>query len=369
LEAAVTRTASKRSLLLLATVGIALTTTVGAGTTSAKAEQGHSLVSAARSVPWSWTPLVAVPFTEGLVQVPRSRYAFDNAQGRLVRIDLADGRLLNGSVIASDDVVFTVGSSVVVLSAPVESSKHQYLPQSLRLVNQSTATLGRPVKIPSREDWGLLAVTPGPSSHGVWLAADQVANAVELVDVRTGASLRLMRFATPVLALSPSPDGSVIYLVRYDHLSCPGTLTLDELSEASSRVLAHACIGGVSFTLTAAQGGIWASVRTGMQGYDALFRSDGLSRVVPIGSSGNGSEEVGPPTLNGQTDGGISVRAFGDSVWLGSTYGLSCDAPTTGRFIAGTTFAKGNTLADGRRVFADWNDRIFAEGQRMSRVP
>ena len=326
-----------------------------------------SLISGSPLVrPWPQTPFVTLPFTEGPVQVPGSRYAYANAQGRLVRIDPAHGRVLNGPLIASDSVVFVVGSSVAVLTVPHESENgHGYLPQTLQLVNGKTATLGPSVSIPTREAWEPIAINPGPSANGVWLSANSASSEVELVDVRTGALLRLMRFSSSVVSLSPFPDGKFIYVVLYDHKSCPATLTLDELAETSGRVLAHTCIGGTVATLTAVTGGIWASVRTGMHGYDALYRSNGLAQVM-TGLSPNATEETAYPTLNGDANNGIRVRYFGHNIWLESASGISCVAPDSGRFIAGTVFRTFNGMDGVQSLFADWNGRVYTTGQESS---
>jgi len=319
--------------------------------------------------------LVALPFAEGPVQLPGSRYAYgivlpqagvSSAQGRFVRIDLADGHVAYGPVLPADSTLFAVGSSVAVLSAPVESKEeHQYLPQRLRLVKGTTAALGQSVTLPTTEAWEPLAVTPGPSSDEVWFPLNATSSEVGLVDLRSGALLRLMRISSYRGGLSPSPDGKLMDVVRYDHQSCPNTLTLDELAATTDRVLAHACIGGVGASLTVVPRGVWASVRTGTHGYDSLYRSNGLAQVMTE-SSPNAPEEDGYPTLNGDADGGISVQYFGHSVWLESVSGMSCIVPSTGRFLAGTVFMTLSGMDGVQELFADWNGRVYTDGQEGS---
>lgn len=115
--------------------------------------------------------------------------------------------------------------------------------------------------------------------------------------------------------------------------------------------MAH--IGGTAGSLTATSGGVWAAIRTGMHGFDALYRARGLSQVS-YDARPDAPEQVGPPTLNGNFDNGVTVRSFGRSIWLTSLYGMSCDNPTTGHFVAGTTFS-GKNFA----VFGDWEGRLY----------
>ena len=291
MEVVVTRATSTRSLVLLTVGCVVLTLGFASGTSTATTERDYSVSGAtAAARPWAETPLIALPFAQGPVQVPDSRYAYGivlpqagvaSSRGRLVRIDLAHGHVTYGPEVPSDSTLFAVGASVAVLSAPIEAKEeHRYLPQTLRLVKGTTATLGPSVTLPTTEAVGPLALSPKPFSDEAWLPLNAASSEVGLVDVRTGVLLRSMHFSSYLDSMSPSPDGKLVYIVRYDHHSCPAALALDELAAISARVLAHACIGGVGASLTAVPGGVWASVRTGMHGHDLLYRSKGLVQVM-----------------------------------------------------------------------------------------
>jgi hypothetical protein len=102
-----------------------------------------------------------------------------------------------------------------------------------------------------------------------------------------------------------------------------------------------------------------------MHGYDALYRSNGLAQVM-TGLSPNATEETAYPTLNGDANNGIRVRYFGHNIWLESASGISCVAPDSGRFIAGTVFRTFNGMDGVQSLFADWNGRVYTTGQESS---
>ncbi len=324
--------------------------------------------------PWSQAPLVTVSGTAAPVQLPGTPYAYavasfpvteSSSAERLVRIDLADGRVTTGPAVASGSFLLSVGRSVALFSpARYSARKGPSGPETLHLVQESSMTLGRVVVVPALSlGYQTTLVNPALANHGLWYQVGS-GHEVALVDTLTGSVLRSMRFPSTVMSVAISPDGRLIY-VTFDGTDPRRAkppmfaVVVEELDASSLKVLARQYIDGELTALaTAVSGGVWVANSGGMQWSEFLYLSPKLSQVVrkPLFPFPSGTV----PTLDGVVTQGDSAQVFGRSVFLVGSAGASCDNPSTGLFIAGASFPE---LSGGGfeswDLFAAWHGLLY----------
>ena len=324
--------------------------------------------------PWSQAPLVTVSGTAAPVQLPGTPYAYavasfpvteSSSAERLVRIDLADGRVTTGPAVASGSFLLSVGRSVALFSpARYSARKGPSGPETLRLVQGSSMTLGRGVVVPAPSlGYQTTLVNPALANHGLWYQVGS-GKEIALVDTLTGTVLRSMRFSSTVMSVVSSPGGEEYVYVTFDGTDLrtkppAGAIVVEELDASSLKVLARQYIDGEFAGLaTAVPGGVWVANSGGMEWSQFLYLSPKLSQVVrkPLFPFPSGTV----PTLDGVVTQGDSAQGFGSSVFLVGSAGASCDNPSTGLFIAGASFPE---LSGGGfeswDLFAAWHGLLY----------
>ncbi len=324
--------------------------------------------------PWSQAPLVTVSGTAAPVQLPGTPYAYavasfpvteSSSAERLVRIDLADGRVTTGPAVASGSFLLSVGRSVALFSpARYSARKGPSGPETLRLVQGSSMTLGRGVVVPAPSlGYQTTLVNPALANHGLWYQVGS-GKEIALVDTLTGTVLRSMRFSSTVMSVVSSPGGEEYVYVTFDGTDLrtkppAGAIVVEELDASSLKVLARQYIDGEFADLaTAVPGGVWVANSGGMEWSQFLYLSPKLSQVVrkPLFPFPSGTV----PTLDGVVTQGDSAQVFGSSVFLVGSAGASCDNPSTGLFIAGASFPE---LSGGGfeswDLFAAWHGLLY----------
>jgi hypothetical protein len=284
---------------------------------------------------------------------------------RLVRIDLADGRVTTGPAVASGSFLLSVGRSVALFSpARYSARKGPSGPETLRLVQGSSMTLGRGVVVPAPSlGYQTTLVNPALANHGLWYQVGS-GKEIALVDTLTGTVLRSMRFSSTVMSVVSSPGGEEYVYVTFDGTDLrtkppAGAIVVEELDASSLKVLARQYIDGEFAGLaTAVPGGVWVANSGGMEWSQFLYLSPKLSQVVrkPLFPFPSGTV----PTLDGVVTQGDSAQVFGSSVFLVGSAGASCDNPSTGLFIAGASFPE---LSGGGfeswDLFAAWHGLLY----------
>ena len=324
--------------------------------------------------PWSQAPLVTVSGTAAPVQLPGTPYAYavasfpvteSSSAERLVRIDLADGRVTTGPAVASGSFLLSVGRSVALFSpARYSARKGPSGPETLRLVQGSSMTLGRGVVVPAPSlGYQTTLVNPALANHGLWYQVGS-GKEIAIVDTLTGTVLRSMRFSSTVMSVVSSPGGEEYVYVTFDGTDLrtkppAGAIVVEELDASSLKVLARQYIDGEFAGLaTAVPGGVWVANSGGMEWSQFLYLSPKLSQVVrkPLFPFPSGTV----PTLDGVVTQGDSAQVFGSSVFLVGSAGASCDNPSTGLFIAGASFPE---LSGGGfeswDLFAAWHGLLY----------
>ena len=324
--------------------------------------------------PWSQAPLVTVSGTAAPVQLPGTPYAYavasfpvteSSSAERLVRIDLADGRVTTGPAVASGSFLLSVGRSVALFSpARYSARKGPSGPETLRLVQGSSMTLGRGVVVPAPSlGYQTTLVNPALANHGLWYQVGS-GKEIALVDTLTGTVLRSMRFSSTVMSVVSSPGGEEYVYVTFDGTDLRTkppmiAIVVEELDASSLKVLARQYIDAELAALaTAVPGGVWVANSGGMEWSQFLYLSPKLSQVVrkPLFPFPSGTV----PTLDGVVTQGDSAQVFGSSVFLVGSAGASCDNPSTGLFIAGASFPE---LSGGGfeswDLFAAWHGLLY----------
>ena len=358
----------------LGVIAIMMTATLAFGTSSAVATSTAWATARSTSVPnsrpWTQTPLLTEAGTAPPVQLPGTPYAYAVASfsvagsspaERLVRIDLADGRVTKGPALVSGSFLLAIGRQVAVLSPRDSERRGPSGPETLRLVQGSSMTLGRGVVVPAPYlGYQTTLVNAALANHGLWYQVGS-GNRIALVDTITGAVLRSRRFPSTVMSVASSPDGRLVYVTfdGTDPTTKPPRAVVEELDASSLKVLAHQYIDGELTALaTAVPAGVWVANSGGMQWSEFLYLSPKLSQVVrkPLFPFPSGTV----PTLDGVVTQGDSAQVLGRSVFLVGSAGASCDGPSTGRFIAGAPFPE---LSSGRAeswdLFAAWHGLLY----------
>jgi hypothetical protein len=371
-----TRRGTMSTVRRLGVIAIMMTA-LAVGTSSAVATSTTASTARSTSVPnsrpWTQTPLLTEPGTAVPVQLPGTPYAYAVASfsvagsspaERLVRIDLADARVTRGPALVSGSFLLALGRQIVVLSPARDSERRGPSgPETLRLVQGSSMTLGRGVVEPAPSlGYQTTLVNPAMANHGLWYQVGS-GNEIALVDTLTGAVLRSMRFPSTVMSVASSPDGRLVY-VTFDGTDAttkhPGAAAVvEELDASSLKVLARQYIDGELTALaTAVPGGVWVANSGGMQWSEFLYLSPKLLQVVrkPLFPFPGGTV----PTLDGVVTQGDSAQVLGRSVFLVGSAGASCDGPTTGRFIAGASFPElSGDGSESWHLFAAWHGLLY----------
>jgi len=166
--------------------------------------------------PWSQAPLVTVSGTAAPVQLPGTPYAYavasfpvteSSSAERLVRIDLADGRVTTGPAVASGSFLLSVGRSVALFSpAAIPRERARPVPNTpsrTRVVHDARA---RRRCTGTVLGYQTTLVNPALANHGLWYQVGS-GKEIALVDTLTGTVLRSMRFSSTVMSVVSSPGG------------------------------------------------------------------------------------------------------------------------------------------------------------------
>lgn len=367
------------AVLLVAGTAGTVVGIVGLGGTRAPSTsqgEGRTIEPGARA--WSQALVVSAVISNEPVALPGTPYAYaieissltSSLYGHLVRIDLATGRTTAGPRLPGASDLFSVGSSMVVMSPrAMQRNGLPVGPFMLRLVRGTSTTLtpGLVVHLPGFARYGLVApatANPALSSGVVWLPAGK---SIALVKVATGAVLQIVHFSAPVAGESVDPSGRNLFVALNEEfvndLANPATLVV-ELNAMTGQRIAQTGVAGTlgPADLTAVQGGVWVSARGGMEGTSALFRASGKRLVLTPGYQGT---RFPPIPRNGASQTmGIWAARLGGNVWLTSQSGASCVDPATGRFRAGTAFViQKNGIYLGWWPFATWHGLLYGYRQ------
>lgn len=317
--------------------------------------------------------------------------------GRLERIDLASQQVTLGPEVPVDAQLMTVGDSVYLFASQgITAQQAPIGPYSLREIDG--VSLGRPVPLPflnvSPDGGSIVIATSNPSlpSHGLWIAQSGThgQSSLWLVDSHTGSIPRRETFSGEIRSIAPDPAGQRLYLARFTQPWYEATPSatpnatpaariwgaartgfqaiqvgggyfppyffVDELDARSGRLIASS---GQEITtneagLTAVNGGVWVSERSGMSGGVYLLREADLAQVKPPAFI---------PKQISKFRGASAEWAYltGPIFWLESETGLSCVGQTSGTELAGLVFPNPDFQPSGRLTpMASWNHWIYA---------
>ncbi|HEX3721391.1 MAG TPA: hypothetical protein VHV31_01290 [Nitrolancea sp.] len=359
-----------------------------AGTTAAPA-----------TLAWPERTVLSVPHADlTLVQQPGTPYVYGVAipntpvggpsgpiawAGPLKRFDLASGQSVAGPLLPNSTQLFTLGSAVELLAPAADDPSGATIgPYSLRRV-MGAVTLGPAVPLPVLASNDALVVAnqnPALPDHGLWIAAG---SHLWLIDAQTGSIERTESFDGRISSLALDPSGKVAYVGLDETLatqarnmpslvetSAPSEILtgggkyttpavstrVDELDAATGRTLAthdwSLTTGGVG--LIAVDGGVWVGLSYGMRGNVILLGSANLTQV--------NTPEFIPPNLARDSEAVPRAAVRTDaSLWLLSPTTIGCVDPSSGRFLAGTTFASpGGGDFEYFAPFAEWNHQLYA---------
>ena len=366
----------RRRLLIVGIVVLVVAAAVIAATTGGgsrpRASRGDSPgprprppVSGTR--PWSLTSVLETTLADNPVALQGTPFAYaitvagtpgtSSPLGRLSRIDLATGHMALGSRLSSLSQLFTLGSSLEVLSPTNETPNGAATgPWFIRPVIGHGTLLGRAVPVPFLSSSTALAVPRGPTvgHDGVWLSSG---SSVFLVNASTGMLVRSENLGGDISSISIDPTGRLLDVV----LNGETRIAIDELDARTGRVIVHDTRGGglVTAGVDAVRGGAWFSFRTGNAGGVELLRASGLKMVQPPRGSAPGQETI--PTMDGEMMSGIYPVSVGPMLWLWNFASASCVGPSSGAYLAGTVFHSSGGLLSWF-PFADWNGHLYATG-------
>ena len=259
-----------------------------------------------------------------------------------VRYDLVSRQVVRGGgvtgFVGSPALTVTGGWVWVVVGRGSEILAEQLDPTTLVL--HATHVLAER-SAPDPPSPGLTATVDGP----LWVAAGED---VWALSPTTGAVETGFTTAGAVASMSTDPTGSLLYVSSQPANGDGGVIS--EYSAHTGRLLQtntdHSVIG--PGTVAATAGGVWVSVRTGMQGRAFELSSDGLKVVAPINQ--------GFPIFE-QTMGVWSGVSEG-VLWLSSISDLTCADPNRGAIRASEPAqsdaieAEGPVVASGHVLYA-----------------
>ena len=240
-----------------------------------------------------------------------------------VRYDLVTRQLVRGATITvfvENPALTVTGSWVwVVVDQGADILAEQLDPTTLAL--HATRVLAEQ-SAPEPPGSVVAATVDGP----LWVATGVN---VWALNPTTGAVETSFTTAGAVASMSTDPAGSLLY-VSSRLPTDDGAQVIGEYSAQNGRLLHTRTDIGVLYpgTLAATVGGVWVSVRTGMQGGAAELSSDGLNHVAPP------INQVFP--IFDQTMGVWSGVSEG-VLWLSSTSNLTCADPNRGAIRASET--------------------------------
>ncbi len=266
-----------------------------------------------------------------------------STNGRLARIDLATGRVEQGSALPSASQLFLVGPKLYVLEPLAGKAGQLSGPWTLyRLGSGADLTRIGPLPLGLSADVPLVTPT-GPSVAGTtdtWIGVGS--NVVEL-NLATGAVLRRVPAENRVTSISVSPDGKLMYAAvnrTFTNAVADPAAVITERHAATGAVIATT---GVRFStngadLHAVAGGVWASYRLGMAGDVELLDATGLGPIVSPGKlPGSVWKDL---SQGGAIIQGPSVAVLDGYAWLSSPTGIACLQASTGRFRGGAPLPK-----------------------------
>lgn len=317
--------------------------------------------------------------------------------GRLERIDLASQQVTLGPDVPADARIMTIGASVYLFTPQGMTAQQVPIgPYSLRPIDGTS--LGRPVSLPflnaGSVDQSIVIATSNPPlpSHGLWIAQSGAyeRSSLWLVDSQTGGILKRETVTGEIRSIAPDPAGQRLYLARFTQPSYEATPSatpsatpaariwgaartgfqaipvgsgnfppyffIDELDARTGRLVASSGqeIFAAGAGLTAVNGGVWISERSGMSGDVYLLREADLARV---------KSPAFIPKRIGKFRGAPAEWAYltGSILWLKSEVGLSCVRPTSGTELAELVFPNPDFQPSGQLTpIASWNHWVYA---------
>jgi hypothetical protein len=324
-------------------------------TTRAVTQGSHIVVPVSRS--WAEAAVATVQSLEQPVGLPGTTYAYDITvaslaptppTGHLVRINLATGQVALGPSLPSGSDLFVVRKAVaVLLPTSTQASGAPQGPYRLRLVLGQSVALSQPITLKwSGSTESTLSNSPALTDGGIWLPTLRGA---QLFSATSGAVLKKLEFGAQVADIAPSPDGTLLYVVLDELAVNPvakvGTV-IDEVSATTGRVIAHQGLVSTSggALLTPVNRGVWASYRGGMMGTSALYLSPRLA-MLPWPKLDNPQGAV--PRYGSDVTDGTRAISVGNTLWLESATGISCNLPTPAKFLAGIAFNSAQNASSG----------------------
>lgn len=236
-------------------------------------------------------------------------------------------------------------------------------PWSLRSVSTSTLALGRAVPIgqlgfDGYATSGTIAAQPaGPDAGDLWAAG---AGRLELVDPSTGAVVHDVALPSGQgYSVAVEPDGRYVDVSLLTDFPTAGEVL--ELDTSTAAVVArHAHVFAVGTpTLTAAQGGLWISYRTGMDGTSFHVTEPRLTDDTPSPSTPPSETEPVPGASLGM---GEMAYDVGTAVLLTNVFGVACIAASGTRPLSTVPFPGGTWSSAGRSwsPFGAVGDEVYA---------
>ena len=367
------------AVLLVAGTAGTVVGIVGLGGTRAPSTsqgEGRTIEPGARA--WSQALVVSAVISNEPVALPGTPYAYaieissltSSLYGHLVRIDLATGRTTAGPRLSGASDLFSVGSSMVVMSPRTMRRKRSpgrpvHASARPRDVNDAHAGARR------SPSW-VRQVRPCCSSDGEsrpffrrGLAPGGEEHCAREGSHGSRPSNRSLLRASGGRVGQPSGRNLFVALNEefVNDLANPATLVV-ELNTMTGQRIAQTGVAGTlgPANLTAVQGGVWVSARGGMEGTSALFRASGKRLVLTPGYRGT---RFPPIPRNGASQTmGIWAARLGGNVWLTSQSGASCMNPATVDFRAGTAFViQKNGIYLGWWPFATWHGLLYGYRQ------
>jgi len=189
----------------------------------------------------------------------------------------------------------------------------------------------------------LVATVNGP----LWVAADED---LWSLNPSTGEVERELKTASAIASMSTDPTGRLLYTAS--PLTANGGTTVTEYNARTGQELSQMTEAATTGpgTVSAANGGVWLSARSGMAGGTVELSASGLAEIAPTPS-----ERLGFGTYD--QIGGVWATVSEQTLWLtneSGTANLTCADPTTGAVRASdsTPETVSIPISDGQKLYA-----------------
>jgi DNA-binding beta-propeller fold protein YncE len=261
------------------------------------------------------------------------------AQGPFVveRKGIKDSSVRRGPVVPAGALSLAAG--YLWVSEPARSGQ-----AVLVQLDPRTLAVVRTLRVPAAGPAGQppAGVVPGPGGS-VWAAGSR-----SLLRISPAAGAVLSQAGLPaglvISGLAADPAGRYLYVSAARAAAGGGVIGAEvlEYSARSGGLLARTARVPVSYSvagaaLTAAPGGVWASIRTGMLGLTFLLRGPGLVAAPLPGVNSSAAPPAGG--IFHHAMGAVTVYG-GGALWLASGSGVvACLSPQTGQVRARTGLA------------------------------